>query len=180
MIAYVFQKYTENFAFQLFIILQLFTREICYFLKKQPTFQQFLLSFLFINKTLQRNNLKTGAVTNAKISVFAFCVEAFINLSLYNLHDCTFKLHSNQNALHRIDFIGNTVTANFPAYDFKTNRILLISCSQTGRAHRAKISSNFSKWIKIRRGFQYIFVEYIYNFCFLKKTRSTFLLKVHF
>ena len=28
------QKYSENFAFQLFIILQEFTREICYFLKK--------------------------------------------------------------------------------------------------------------------------------------------------
>ena len=34
MIAYVFQKYPENFAFQQFIILQSFTREICYFHKK--------------------------------------------------------------------------------------------------------------------------------------------------
>ena len=34
MIAYVFQKYPESFAFQLVMILQLFTREICYFLKK--------------------------------------------------------------------------------------------------------------------------------------------------
>ena len=34
MIAYVFQKYPKNFVFQLFIILQLFTREICYVLKK--------------------------------------------------------------------------------------------------------------------------------------------------
>ena len=34
----VFQKYPENFAFQLFIILQKFTRETCYFLKKKPTF----------------------------------------------------------------------------------------------------------------------------------------------
>ena len=33
MIAYVFKKYSENFAFQLFIILQQYTREICYFLK---------------------------------------------------------------------------------------------------------------------------------------------------
>ena len=38
MIAYVFQKYPENFEFQLFIILRQFTREICYFLKKLPTF----------------------------------------------------------------------------------------------------------------------------------------------
>ena len=30
MIAYVFQQYPENFTFQLFIILQSLTREICY------------------------------------------------------------------------------------------------------------------------------------------------------
>ena len=33
-VAYMFQKYTKNFTFQLFIILQYFTREVCYFLKK--------------------------------------------------------------------------------------------------------------------------------------------------
>ena len=33
-IAYLFQKYPENFASQLFIILQQFTGEICHFLKK--------------------------------------------------------------------------------------------------------------------------------------------------
>ena len=38
MVAYVFQKYAENFTFQEFIILQLFTHEICYFLKKSPIF----------------------------------------------------------------------------------------------------------------------------------------------
>ena len=35
---YLFQKYHKNFTFQPFIILQKFTREICYFFKKQPTF----------------------------------------------------------------------------------------------------------------------------------------------
>ena len=34
MIAYVIQRYPENFAFQLFIILQQFTREIYYIFKK--------------------------------------------------------------------------------------------------------------------------------------------------
>ena len=34
MIAYVFQKYPENFTFQLFLVLQQFARKICYFLKK--------------------------------------------------------------------------------------------------------------------------------------------------
>ena len=51
----------------------------------------FLLSFLFINKTLRLNNLKSRTAMNAKISVFIICVEAIIYLLLYNLHDCTFK-----------------------------------------------------------------------------------------
>ena len=34
MIAYMYQKYPENFAFQLFLILQKFTHKIFYFLKK--------------------------------------------------------------------------------------------------------------------------------------------------
>ena len=34
MIAYVFQEYPENFAFELYIILLYFTHEIYYFLKK--------------------------------------------------------------------------------------------------------------------------------------------------
>ena len=32
MIAYVFEKYAENFTFELFIILQQFARKMCYFL----------------------------------------------------------------------------------------------------------------------------------------------------
>ena len=69
MIAYVFQKYPENYSFQLFIILQQFTNEICYFLKKQSIFQ-FLLSFLFRNKTVRLNNLKIKTAMSVKISVF--------------------------------------------------------------------------------------------------------------
>ena len=38
MIAYVFKKCPENFAFQLFTSLQYFTREIYYFLKKVAFF----------------------------------------------------------------------------------------------------------------------------------------------
>ena len=92
MIAYVFRKYPKNFAFQLFVILQWFTRKICNFLKKQPTFKQLILSFLFLNKTLRLNNLKTRTAMNAEISVFDICVEAIIYLLLYNLHDCTLKV----------------------------------------------------------------------------------------
>ena len=37
---------------------------------------------------------------NAKISVFVICVEAAINLLLYNLHDCTFTANSlNQSTI---------------------------------------------------------------------------------
>ena len=89
MIACVFQKYPENFDFQLFIILQYFTREICYYLKKYPTFGQFLLSFLFINKTLWLNNLKSRTEMNARISVFAICAKVIIYFFIYDLHDCT-------------------------------------------------------------------------------------------
>ena len=38
MIAYDFQKFPENFQFQLFTNFQYFTHEFCYFLKIQPTF----------------------------------------------------------------------------------------------------------------------------------------------
>ena len=65
--------------------------ESCYFPKKQPTFYQFLLYFLFINKILPLIIWKTSATMTAKLSVFVNCVQSIINLLLYNLHDCTFK-----------------------------------------------------------------------------------------
>ena len=86
MITYVFQKYPENFVFQKF------TCEICYFLKKVAYVLQFLLSFLFVNKTFRLNNLNPKTAMNAKISVLLICLEAVIYLLLYNLHDYTFKL----------------------------------------------------------------------------------------
>ena len=55
-----------------------FTLESCYFLKKYPTFLQFLLSFLFISKPLRLNNLKTRKAMNVKISLFVIYVEAII------------------------------------------------------------------------------------------------------
>ena len=60
MITYVFQKYPENFAFELSIILQ------------------FLLSFMFTNKNLRINNLKTRAAINVKIPVVLIWVEPII------------------------------------------------------------------------------------------------------
>ena len=49
------------------------------------------MSFLFINKTLRLNSLKTRTDMNAKISVLAICPDAIIYLLLSNLHNCTFK-----------------------------------------------------------------------------------------
>ena len=46
------------------------------------------MSFLFINKTLRLNNLKTRIAMNVKLSVFVIYVEAIIYLSLHNLRDC--------------------------------------------------------------------------------------------
>ena len=40
---------------------------------------------------LRLNNLKTRTAINAKILVFAICVEAIMYLVLHNLHDCTFN-----------------------------------------------------------------------------------------
>ena len=92
MIPYVFQKYPENFAFQL-CIMQLCISNLpvkfAIFLKSSLLFNSFYCLFLFINKTWL-NNLKTRIAVNAKISVFVICVEVIIYL-LYNLHDCTFK-----------------------------------------------------------------------------------------
>ena len=50
-----------------------------------------LLSFLFLNKTLRLNNLKTRTAMNGKISVFAICVEVIIYVLLFNLHDFSFN-----------------------------------------------------------------------------------------
>ena len=61
----------------------------------QKTAYLLTVSFLFINKTLRLDNLKTGTAMNAKISVFVICVEAIIHLLLYDWHDCTFKSYGN-------------------------------------------------------------------------------------
>ena len=83
------QKYPKKFTFQLFIILQSFTREIS---QKVAYFLTVSIVFLFKTKTLRLNNLKTRTALNAKISVFVICVEVIMYLLLHNLHDCTFNL----------------------------------------------------------------------------------------
>ena len=127
MIAHVFQKNPENFAFQLCIILQQFTREFVIFLKSSLLFNSFYcLSFLLINKTLRLNNFKTRTAINAKISVFVTYVEAIIDFLLYNLHNCTFnKLQFSEwkNAtLSHVDFhINKYFQEYFPTSKMQTD-----------------------------------------------------------
>ena len=49
------------------------------------------MSFLFINKALRIDNLKTRTAMSAKISLFVICVEVITYLLLHNLHYCTVK-----------------------------------------------------------------------------------------
>ena len=53
-----------------------------------------MLLFLFSNKTLLLNILKTRTVMNAKVSVFVICVKAIIYLLMYNSYGCSFKFFS--------------------------------------------------------------------------------------
>ena len=54
------------------------------------------MSFLFLNKALRHNNLKTRRSMNAIILVFVICVKVIIYLLFcyYNSQECTFKLES--------------------------------------------------------------------------------------
>ena len=76
MIAYMFQKYLENFTFQQFLILIKITLKIYFFFffkkkkkRKVKVAYSFTISifFLFINKTLRLNNVKPRAAMDVKI-----------------------------------------------------------------------------------------------------------------
>ena len=62
----------------------LFSLKVAYFLTVS-------IAFSFFNKNSRFNNLKTRTAMNAQISMFVIFVKAIIYLSLYNLHNCTFK-----------------------------------------------------------------------------------------
>ena len=73
--------------------------KLALFLKNSLIFNRFYCFFLFRNKTLRLNNLKTRTDMNVKISVLVIYVEVVIylwlyNLLLYNLHDCEVTLVS--------------------------------------------------------------------------------------
>ena len=63
----------------------------CYFLEKYPTVLTFSIVFLYLNKTLRLNNIKTRTALTAKILVFVIFVEAIVYLLFYNLHDYPFN-----------------------------------------------------------------------------------------
>ena len=67
------------------------------------------MSFLLISKALQLNNLKTRTAMNAKISVFVICVEGILYLSLYNLHDCIFKIWKVARCSNSKSFFGKVL-----------------------------------------------------------------------
>ena len=75
----------------------------------------FPLSFLFINKTLWLNNLKTRIAMNVKTLVFVIWVQAIIYFLLYNFHDSTFNMTFG---LNMIGGIANT-TLKFLYYSWK-------------------------------------------------------------
>ena len=85
--------------------------EICYFLKRQSTFSQFLLYFVFINKTLRVNNLKLR-IAMRKFQCLLFALKRSYILLLYNLYDCTFKhlqpALSSYIESHSIDFLSKS------------------------------------------------------------------------
>ena len=84
MIAYLFHKYPENFAFQIFKISQQFTREICYLQKVQCLL--FVLKrshvcyyIICMTATLKKrykvknlNLLQTGLLPSEKLSFICF------------------------------------------------------------------------------------------------------------
>ena len=75
----------------------------------------FPLSFLFINKTLWLNNLKTRIAMNVKTLVFVIWVQAIIYFLLYNFHDSTFNMTFG---LNMIGGIAST-TLKFLYYSWK-------------------------------------------------------------
>ena len=89
-----------------------------------------------MSKTLRVNNLKTGTATNAKISVFAICVEAIIYLLLYNLHDRTLNLLSRKSVTsYRFFMIYNNVFRWLPfmADNFSLNKDVRFSNQNSGK-----------------------------------------------
>ena len=92
------------------------------------------MSFLFVNKTLWLNNLKTKTATNAKILVHVICVEAIIYLLLYNLHGYTFKsnnfLNHNLILYSQTNYKNYVLILSFIDITFRIRFIFLKHCNE--------------------------------------------------
>ena len=93
---------------------------MCLFLKKQPTSQQFLFSFLLINETSKRTSLSTRTAINAKIPVYVIFVEAIISFkhnikSQNKVNELTsiLKFWDTKNVLHRVSLSFSTLSNRF-------------------------------------------------------------------
>ena len=56
-------------------------------------FLRVFIVFLFVDKTLWLNNLKTSEVMNAKTSPFVICGEVILYFLFYNLHTVPLKVN---------------------------------------------------------------------------------------
>ena len=78
MFAVIWKQNPENFAFLILIILELFAREVCIFLKKRLIFNIFYCFWMFVNKLFTRANFscahisKTKRCFNMKPSIYHF------------------------------------------------------------------------------------------------------------
>ena len=93
---------------------------MCLFLKKQPTSQQFLFSFLFINETSKRTSLSTRTAINAKISVYVIFVEAIISFkhniksqNQVNEFSSILKFWDSKNVVHRVSLSFSALSNRF-------------------------------------------------------------------
>ena len=73
------------------IILQYLPVKFSIILKSSELFNSSFCIFLFTNKSLKHNNIKTRTAMSARISVFVICIEAIIYFLLCKFHHCTFK-----------------------------------------------------------------------------------------
>ena len=86
------------------------------FFKSNLLFNSFYCLFLFINKILRLNNLKTRTAMNTKISVFVICVEVIIYLILCNSRDFTLNYfyHCSVRAVRfMLIFVSNRIGCFF-------------------------------------------------------------------
>ena len=117
MITYVFQQYLfQQYHFNYPSFCSNLSVKFAIFFKSNLLFNSFYCLFLFINKILRLNNLKTRTAMNTKISVFVICVEVIIYLILCNSRDFTLNYfyHCSVRAVRfMLIFVSNRIGCFF-------------------------------------------------------------------